>query len=77
MALYRGTKHGDRVRYKCNTGHKLVGDRYLTCDGGEWKGQVPECKAGGCNMMASMCFYLFGAMHSTPKSSDVVEARRG
>lgn len=46
MALYRGTKFGDRVRYMCNAGHKLMGDKYLTCEGGEWKGRLPVCKAG-------------------------------
>jgi len=46
MALYRGTKYGDRVRYKCNAGYKLVGDTFLTCRNGRWEGTVPECKAG-------------------------------
>ena len=46
MAIYRGLKFGDRVRYICNAGHKLIGDKYLTCEGGEWKGRLPECKAG-------------------------------
>ncbi|KAF6037688.1 hypothetical protein EB796_004007 [Bugula neritina] len=48
MALYRGTKYGDRVRYNCNAGYKLVGDTFLTCRNGRWEGTVPECKAVYC-----------------------------
>lgn len=46
MAVYRGTRYADRVRYTCNTGHQLIGDTYLICEGGEWRGKLPECKPG-------------------------------
>ncbi|XP_067940829.1 protein lev-9-like isoform X2 [Watersipora subatra] len=49
LALYRGTKYGDRVKYRCNAGHKLFGDQYLTCSGGEWTGTIPECRAVFCD----------------------------
>lgn len=56
MALYRGTKYGDRVRYACNSGHKLIGDQFLTCQGGEWKGNLPECRPGK-NGAGKVCTY--------------------
>ena len=52
MAIYRGLKFGDRVRYICNAGHKLIGDKYLTCEGGNWKGRLPECKAGELSVLS-------------------------
>ena len=33
-------------RYKCNPGFELIGDTYLTCVHGKWKGNVPTCQEG-------------------------------
>ncbi|KAK2168060.1 hypothetical protein LSH36_21g11019 [Paralvinella palmiformis] len=40
--------HGDRAKYKCNTGYTLVGDEYVTCQYGKWQGPKPRCEPVYC-----------------------------
>ncbi len=48
MVRYHGVKHGDKAKYKCNTGFKLVGDTYTTCAYGkwQWKNKRAYCEPG-------------------------------
>ncbi len=43
MVRYHGVRHGDKAKYRCNTGYKLVGDHFMTCTYGDWTGKVPYC----------------------------------
>lgn len=43
MVRYHGVQHGDKAKYKCNTGYKLVGDHTMVCQFGEWIGEKPYC----------------------------------
>lgn len=36
-------QRGKLIRYQCNTGFTLVGDRYSACISGRWENQVPIC----------------------------------
>ena len=44
---YHGVRHGDKAKYRCNTGYKLVGDTFMTCSYGKWVGkETPYCDPG-------------------------------
>ncbi|KAK2168007.1 hypothetical protein LSH36_21g02014 [Paralvinella palmiformis] len=47
-------RHGDKARYKCNTGYYLVGKEFVTCEYGEWRGQVPTCAPVFCEHPGSI-----------------------
>ncbi|XP_059177917.1 protein lev-9-like isoform X2 [Physella acuta] len=41
--------HGTRVRYFCMAGYKLAdGHRFMVCEFGQWKGQLPVCVENLC-----------------------------
>ncbi|CAN8001467.1 unnamed protein product, partial [Ixodes hexagonus] len=45
----QGLRFGDRARYTCNTGHKLIGNDTRYCQlGGNWSGDEPTCKYIDC-----------------------------
>lgn len=48
IVRFHSLGHGDRAKYKCNTGFKLAGDTYLTCQYGNWTGATPSCKEVHC-----------------------------
>lgn len=44
-----GLNANDVATYTCETGHKLVGDKTLTCKlGGSWSGSPPKCEFVDC-----------------------------
>ena len=43
MVRYYSNMHGAKSKYMCNTGYKLEGDEFLTCEYGQWVGQRPHC----------------------------------
>lgn len=53
IVRFHSFNHGDRAKYKCNTGFKLSGEIYLTCHFGNWTdadghSSPPTCKEVHC-----------------------------
>ncbi|XP_037529737.1 CUB and sushi domain-containing protein 3 isoform X2 [Rhipicephalus sanguineus] len=45
----QGRRYGDRAHYKCDIGHKLIGNDTRYCQlGGTWSGDDPTCKYIDC-----------------------------
>ncbi|KAK8765822.1 hypothetical protein V5799_031578 [Amblyomma americanum] len=45
----QGRRFGDRAHYKCDSGHKLIGNDTRYCElGGTWSGDDPTCKFIDC-----------------------------
>ncbi|KAH6922220.1 hypothetical protein HPB50_010883 [Hyalomma asiaticum] len=45
----QGRRYGDRAHYKCDIGHKLIGNDTRYCQlGGTWSGDEPTCKYIDC-----------------------------
>ncbi|XP_073244344.1 sushi, von Willebrand factor type A, EGF and pentraxin domain-containing protein 1-like isoform X3 [Porites lutea] len=38
------SRHGDRVKYACNSGFRLEGTSAIRCNNGKWKPSAPLCK---------------------------------
>ncbi|KAL3870372.1 hypothetical protein ACJMK2_038442 [Sinanodonta woodiana] len=52
MRIYFGQDHGDRAKYLCFPGHKLLNisteSPFLTCKFGQWTGGTPVCQEEYC-----------------------------
>lgn len=40
----QGFTHGKTVRFYCKRNYRLVGQKQLTCNNGNWQGQKPRCQ---------------------------------
>ena len=38
------SRHGDKVKYACNSGFRLQGSSTIRCNNGKWKPSAPLCK---------------------------------
>lgn len=55
LRVFEGLRHGDRAKYICRNGYKLIGitdnSPYLVCKYGSWSGGVPKCKECKSNVI--------------------------
>ncbi|XP_065178002.1 sushi, von Willebrand factor type A, EGF and pentraxin domain-containing protein 1-like isoform X3 [Sycon ciliatum] len=65
-----GRANGDVIRFRCNTGHRLVGDSVLQCNAdGQWNGSAPLCQAILCPDLSNPSN---GAVLASPAGSRAV-----
>ncbi|XP_031331042.1 uncharacterized protein LOC116161727 [Photinus pyralis] len=40
------------VKFTCNPGYIIAGERYSTCDNGQWDGLIPKCVRSSCTQVS-------------------------
>jgi hypothetical protein len=50
MVRFYTMRHGDKARYICETGYKLKGKDFATCQFGEWDSKGPVCEQSECRV---------------------------